>query len=430
MPAITTQQCYTDDWRRTDPDLAVYLPPQAPYHAEAADHTMVDYTPGGDLLAIWTTASEFRGLDQSIAYARSTDGGVNWSARGIVAGRGPSPGQKSQWGFPVVSRSGRIYVFYNRSIGIGSSAKMQCSYSDDDGHTWTDGGVEIFYRPTRFDHPDPKVLPNCIVWQKPIRDARDRQIVPITRVAHPYAVPSTDVRHIGGARDFVECRCEFLRFDNIDEGPDPEDLELTWLPDDDELISVPCTFEPQAGEGFTFCQEPAIVLLPDGRLFTEMRTANGDIWYTVSDDDGHTWRETEPLRFKDGGDRVLNPVAPSPMYRLEDGRYILFMQNHDGWGYGGRGPEDLNSRRPQFLVVGEFREGAHQPVWFSEPRFLFDTQMVGVFPDNMYWLSMYASLTERDGRCILWYTDRKLFFLGRYITDEMLAGLTVPEPTS
>ena len=53
--------------------------------------------------------------------------------------------------------------------------------------------------------------------------------------------------------------------------------------------------------------------------------------------------------------------------------------------------------------------------------------MVGVFPDNMYWLSFYSSMTERGGRRILWYTDRKLFFLGCNITDEMLAGLTVPE---
>jgi hypothetical protein len=218
-----------------------------------------------------------------------------------------------------------------------------------------------------------------------------------------------------------------LRFDNIDEGPDPKDLQLTWLPDDEDLVAVPMSAEPFASAGYSFCQEPGLVLLPDGRLFTEMRTANGDIWYTVSDDDGHTWRETEVLRYKDGGERMLNPISPSPMYRLEDGRYILFLQNHDGYGYGGIGPLDLNSRRPQFLAVGEFREDAHQPVWFSEPLFFCDTEMVGVFPDNMYWLSMYSSLTERDGKRVFWYTDRKIFFLGRDITDEMLAELTVPK---
>ena len=35
-------------------------------------------------------------------------------------------------------------------------------------------------------------------------------------------------------------------------------------------------------------------------------------------------------------------------------------------------------------------------------------------------LSMYASLTELNGERIFWYSDRKIFGLGRYITDEML----------
>lgn len=132
------------------------------------------------------------------------------------------------------------------------------------------------------------------------------------------------------------------------------------------------------------------------------------------------------LRYRDGGEPILNPDSPAPIYGLEDGRYILFMQNHDGYGHGGQGPFELNARRPQFLAVEEYRPGAHQPVWFSEPLFFCDTDNVGVFPEFRKWLSMYASLTDRDGKRIFWYTDRKIFALGRYITDEMLAGLTIP----
>ena len=404
MAAITTQQCFSDDWRRSNPDLVVYLPAEPPYTPESVDHTMIDYTPGGDLLAVWTWATEVKGEDQSMAFARSTDGGVNWTAPSIIDGVGPGPGQKSQWGFPVVSRAGRIYVFYNKSLGRNRGVYIRCKYSDDDGYTWTDGGVDLEYRRTQFDHPDPSIPPSCIIWQKSTRDSKGRQIVPLSHGTDPYVKPELDAAYMGGSHIAMlgEMRAEFLRFDNIDEGPDPKDLELTWLPDD------------------------ANELIPDGRLFTEMRTVNGDIWYTVSDDHGHTWRPTEVLRYRDGGDPVLNPIAPSPMFSLEDGRYILFLQNHDGFGYGGRGPLDLNSRRPQFLAVGEYRPDAHQPVWFSEPLFLFDTQKVGVFPLNFMWLSMYASFTEREGRRVFWYTDRKIFVLGRYITDEMMAGLTVP----
>ena len=124
---------------------------------------------------------------------------------------------------------------------------------------------------------------------------------------------------------------------------------------------------------------------------------------------------------------MLNPPSPCPIYRLQDGRYLLFLQNHNGYGYGSKGPMDQDSRRPQFLALGEFRPDAYQPIWFSEPYFLCDTNKVGVFPHYRKWLSMYASLTERDGERILWYTDRKAFALGRYTNDSMLVNLSVPE---
>jgi len=423
-------ECYSDDWRRTNPDLVIYLPKEPPYCAEHVDHLLVDYTPGGDLLAIFTLATKANAEDRCVVYTRSKDGGVTWAAPKVIDGPGPKPGQVSAWGFPVISRSGRIYCFYHKYTGIGrGSAFLRCKYSDDDGYTWIDGGVDIPFRRTKFDHPDPKVQPRCIVWQKPTRDSKGRPIVPLTHTTSEYILPTSNVRRWYTDHydlPLGECRCEFLRFDNIDEGPDPKDLELTWLPDDEDLIWVPVTFEPEASQGYTFCQEPGLVLLPDGRLFTVMRTVNGQIWYTVSEDDGHSWRKTEVLRYRDGGEPVLNPVSPTPIYRLQDGRYILFLQNHDGYGYGGKGPMHLNSRRPQFLAVGEYRAGANQPIWFSKPLLLFDTQKVGVFPLYFVWLSMYASLTERDGKRIFWYTDRKLFALGRYITDEMLEQLTVP----
>ena len=115
---------------------------------------------------------------------------------------------------------------------------------------------------------------------------------------------------------------------------------------------------------------------------------------------------------------MLNPVSPCPIFALDDGRFLLMLQNHDGHGYGGRGPRDFHARRPQFIAVGEFRPDAHQPIWFSQPQLLFDTQNIGVFPFFMKWLSMYASVTEHRGERILWYADRKIFGLGRYITDE------------
>ena len=79
------------------------------------------------------------------------------------------------------------------------------------------------------------------------------------------------------------------------------------------------------------------------------------------------------------------------------------------------------------VAVCEFRPEASQPIWFSEPRQLADTHGVGVGPQSLVWLAMYASLTEYQGRRIFWYPDRKHFLLGKVISDELLADLRVPE---
>lgn len=420
-------ECFSEDWRRTDPDLVLYLPKEPSYWIEAVDHVLVDVTPGGDLLAIFALASQPHGADYRVAYSRSADGGRTWSPVGVIDGPGDKPGQVSAFGFPIISRQGRIYCYYNHGRAIGDSYQtsfLRCKYSDDDGRTWIDGEVVIPYRSSANDHPDRSIGANCVVWQKPIRDARDRPIIGFTRWTNSYV--KTARREDDFTMSRRDSQAEFMRFENIDESPHPRDVQITWLQDDDTAIRVPVPYEPEASRNYSYCEEPSAVLLPDGRLFTVARTATGQIWYTISTDDGVTWRPTEPLRNRDDGSPMLNPVSPCPIFALDDGRFLLMLQNHDGHGYGGRGPRDFHARRPQFVAVGEYRPNAHQPIWFSQPQLLFDTQNIGVFPFYMKWLSMYASLTEHQGERILWYADRKIFGLGRYITDDLLAPMEAP----
>src|SRR5262245_19336083 len=71
--------CYTDDWQRTRPDLAVYLPPKPLQRDGYNDHFQVDFTPKGDLLAIWTQATFEAARDLRVVCSRSEDGGRSWS---------------------------------------------------------------------------------------------------------------------------------------------------------------------------------------------------------------------------------------------------------------------------------------------------------------------------------------------------------------
>ncbi len=427
---MAERNCYTDDWQRTNPDLVIHLPSTPGGPDEYADHLHVEYVSNGDLLAIWTNGTVESSSDVYICFSRSEDEGRTWAPPQRLA-EPIAPGMVAGLAWPVFSRSGRIYVFYNQNIGIGEDAGrwqgvIRCKVSDDDGRTWADGGVDIDWRHTRFDHPDPKVPRNCVVWQKPLRDAKDRVIAGLSRWSSRMRYPLPIGSPFPGNRYHFDSACELMRYDNIDEGPDPRDIEITWLPDEPGTIRVSPQIEPEASRGYSLAEEPAIALLPDGRLWMNIRTVTGRIWYTVSDDHGHSWRPPEVLRYRDDGAEVLHPKSPEPIYRTADDRYLLFYHNHEGYLDGATGPWDMDGRRPLCMAVGEFRPAARQPLWFSRPKLLCDTQKVGVGVTGLFWLAMYASFTERDGKRIFWYIDRKHFVLGRYITDALLADMKAP----
>ncbi len=418
-------ECYTSEWQRTAPDYAVYLPKAPGQRDEYADHIHVFYTPGGDLMCLWTQGTYESAPDMRVVFSHSKDHGKTWSPPGII----DEPKYKnmtSALGFPLVSRSGRIYCLYNQHPGYGDGGlfcgPLRVKYSDDDGHTWIASGVDIPWRRTPFDHPDPTVSPTGVVWQQPVRDASDRMVVGFTRWSSQMVYP----RPVGGNRNHSDSACELMRFDNVDENPHPKDLKITWLPDQTGTIRVSPEIEPEASRGYSLAQEPGIVLLPDGRLFMTMRTVTGYVWYTVSHDHGHSWQPTTPLRFRDDGPKIEHPKSPPPLYRLADGRYLLFFHNHAGYRDGATGPWDMDGRRPIYVTVGEFRPRAKQPIWFSKPKLLFDTQKVTCGVNRLWWLAMYASLTERAGRRTFWYADRKQFVLGKDISDDLLADMAVP----
>ena len=422
------QRCYTDEWKRTEPDYVLYLPPEPLADDGDNEHLVVVETPKGDLLATWSQGAYEMSRDYRTVASRSRDGGVTWTAPETIVGPTDHPGFTAAFAVPLVSRSGRIYLLFNKHTGVTDmsytiTSLQRCIYSDDDGHTWQEGAdLEVRRRP-RYDHPDPKMQKNLIFWQQSIRDSKDRTLLGFTRWSSLSRFPMAN----GPAGWYPDSRSEFVRFDNLDDGPHPKDLKLTWLPEGDS-VSVPCPFEPHRSRGYSLGEEPAVVLLPDGRLFAAMRTITGNVWYSVSEDsDGRVWRKSEALRIRDQGRFMPHPKNTAPLYRLLDGRYILFFQNHDGTGYGAKGPGDMGARRaPMFYAVGEFQPKAHQPIWFNQPKVFCDAENVAVGPGNggleggRTWLSFYGAMSYAGGKQILWYPDRKHFLLGKEITPQML----------
>lgn len=419
-----------EEWRRTDPDATIYLPRLGKARDGDNESLCVFKAPKSDeLLATWTQSSKEGFGDNRMMIARSRDG-IHWSAPTLLAGTRPSTHElQVSWGVPIVSKQGRIYLIYLREMPRSDNSRqecgaMGCAFSDDNGLTWIIADPISLPR-DKFDHPDPSVPVNWWLWTVGTRDRHGRYILGYTRMAS-YAVRPKLKNNKWVHND---TRCAFMRFTNLDEGPDPKDLRIDWLPADGAGLEVPDVMFPHR----SVAQEPSVVLLPDGRLITLMRTMTGMIYYSISKDDGDTWRKPEPLRYRDDGMAILHPMAPCPLFPLEDGRYLLLFHNNDGsrgwfsqWKPRWQENEASHLRNPAFLAVGKFHPEAHQPIWFSPPKLLLDTHGVIIGPKRTAEVATYASLTEWHGRRMLWYPDRKYFLLGKEVSDKLLDHMKAP----
>jgi hypothetical protein len=424
MPADVDLQ---KEIRRTRPDFVVYQPKSTDGSTfdTGNEHFLVFDGPDGSLMAVWTQSNCEGSPNQRIVFSRSEDEGQTWAEPRILAG--PTPPEEeniASWGFPLVSESGRIYVLWSQHIGVVDSfyhttGLMHGRYSDDFGKTWSEPRNIPMPR-SRFDNDDPAIPANWIVWQKPERLSDGKYFVGFTRWTSNTKAP-TSPEEAGWTGQ--ESHVEFMRFENADDHPETEHLQISCFARDDEALRVPFP----GHEEISLVQEPSLVALPDHRLFVTLRTMQGCTYWSLSEDAGRTWAAPRPLCRQDDGDRLLHPLSPCPIYRYDETRYVFLHHNHDGH-IDGYGPYDTSyHRRPLCLALGEYRPGAEQPVWFSESKLLMDHGNVPLGPGHRRDLAMYSSFTIRNDRRVLWYPDRKFFLLGRVISEEFLAGLRVPE---
>ena len=411
--------------RRTQPDYVVYRPDSIDGSTfdTGNEHFLVFDGPDGSLMAVWTQSSYEGAGDHRIVFSRSEDEGRTWSPpRRVVGPRRPGDGRMASWGFPLVSRSGRIYVLYNQYQGIDDvlhqiTGTMDCVYSDDMGGTWSTPQTLPMKRGPH-DHPDLTVPSNWIVWQKPMRDLQGRWFVGFTRWVSKAVRTAPHIESWTAWESVVE----FMRFENVDDDPEPKDICITYSAWGKDALRVPHYNNPR----LSVAQEPSIVRLPDNRLFCVMRTMSGYIWYSVSEDDGRTWCNPRPLLRCDHGTPILQPLCCCPIYEYSRGRYVLLHHNNDGRFQSCKPEETNKNRRPAFIALGEFRPNAEQPIWFSRSKEFMDNDGVGIGPLKRIDIGVYPSVTNRAGNFVLWHPDRKFFLLGKRITPEWLADLAVP----
>lgn len=404
-------------------DFVIYAPAADDEHNDHGnEHLHVFRAKDGNLCALWTM-SKFEGtFTQRPVFSKSRNGGLTWSdpvcllRDPINAENGKNMGS---WATVAISKSGKMYVIYAKHLGntwTHESGVLTVIASDDAGESWSEE-AQFLLPVSKYDLGTDDQPPRGFPWQRANRLANGTVLLAYSHYWIAPWVPKSPnnvwVEH--------PCSCELIRFDNIDDDPDPADLKLSFLAQGDHTITAPLRDYPDQ-----FCsEEPAICELPDGRLFMVMRTAEGHVWYTVSEDSGETWRKTEMLRYYDDGPGVEHPLSPCPMFRISDNEFVLFTHNNDGF-FGEKAPQVTgNWRNPLFILKGEFRKDAHQPVWFSQPVEFMNNENAELARKD---LAMYCDMTiEEDGTPILWFPDRKFFLLGRKLSRELLDSMTVPE---
>lgn len=418
-----------NEWERTEPDLLAYLPEGFAGAGACNQHFLVVKTPPGSFLGFWTQSTFENAGDQRVVVSRSHDRGATWTPPQVIDGPQPddAPGTGlASWGFPIVAPNlladggHRVYYIYNKNVGINdpredTTGMVRCRFSDDDGATWSSARYDFPIAPSAISHPDPAVPPNWIVYQNIFVSPEGHVLAPFTRWASHTYDPAVKL-----SLNLLEHWSEiwFLRFENILSERDPNKLIVSTWPKAPHGIQVENPWRP----GVSVAQEPTVQALSDGRLICVFRTLRGVNYFALSEDDGRSWGEPRALRYEPGGNPILNPMAPSPLYRLHDGRYLLLFYNNDGGANGGKSPVDSkHNRYPAWLSVGrEIAGEKDHPLRFGPPKIFVTSNGVLLPHTGGTQVAVYPSLVDDGETRILFYPDRKHYLLGKTITDEWL----------
>lgn len=359
------------------------------YEHGYCDQPYVVVAPDGIWVCVFTTSAEKEGAaSQYIVCTRSTDHGQTWSPPVPIE---PPDGPEASWGMPLLTKFGRIYVFYVyngdniRTLPNGKPMRADTHgwycyrYSDDNGITWSERG-RLPMRVTACDRGNDFGGAVQMFWGigKPVTHG-DMAWFAFTKLA----------------RYFLEDgEGWFYRSDNVLMEPDIGKVAWELLPDGDFGLRRPDFGSVQ--------EEQNLVPLSDGSLYCVYRATQGYAVESYSRDGGRSWSLPERMRYADGRP-VKNPRACPRLWRCANGRYLFWFHNHSG--------KDFNGRNPAWLSGGVERDGR---VLWSEPEIVLYSND----PPGKEVRYSYPDLIEADGRYWITTTQKT-----RASVHEVDAGL-------
>lgn len=356
------------------------------YDSGYSDMPYMVALPNGELFATLTISDGREGNDdQHIVAMRSKDGGKNWSEPVAIE---PADGPEASWAMPYFE-GGRLWIFYTyntrdvRSIPLvdgGTIGRvdmlgdMAVRYSDDFGSTWSDRIIVPIPR-TDIDRENGFEGRETIYWMSgaPVRIGDEIYIGLSKAISRKDGIVAVTEAFLFRTKNPV----------------DPQAWEL--VPKGARGLRAP--------DGSEVAEEPVLVEIGNGGLYVVFRTTSGKLAQAVSLDGGTTW-DVNWARHTTGAP-VRNPRAQPKVYRLSDGRYVLWFHNNADRGF-------LN-RNPVWMSCGEYKGG--KLLWGEPSVLLYD-------PDPKVRMS-YPSFLERKGKFLVSATNKKTARLFSFAISEL-----------
>ena len=351
-------------------------------------------TKDGNWLCTLTTGPGHEGnLGQHIVSTISSDRGKTWSKLIDIE---PSEEREASWVMPLITPSGRVYVFYTynaenvhtldgKRIRADTLGWYAYKYSDDNGRTWSQERYRLPLRMTAADHENQFQGKVQCFWG----------------IGKPIVSGKTAFLAFSKVRKLVVDDSEgwFFRSDNILSEPDPNKIQWQMLPDGDRGLRAPEMGDVQA--------EQNLVALSDGSLYCMYRTKNGYPCHAYSRDGGHTWTKPVYATYTPGGRKMKTPRACPRIWRARNGKFLFWYHLHSEITRNG-----FSGRNPAWITGGVEKDGS---IHWSQPEIL-------LYDPNPSIRTSYPDLIEQDGDYFITETQKSIARVHQ-IDASLLEGL-------